>query len=61
MIITEIVILNGKNFKHSYSDENFYIQKEGTDKIYEEAYDTLNSNFTYIETDKKIEEGAEND
>lgn len=57
MIITETVILNGKNFKHSYSDENFYIQKEGTDKIYEEAYDIIDSDYTYFETDKKIEEG----
>ena len=55
MITTEIVTLNNKEFKKTYSDENYYIQKVGTDKIYEEAYDTLDSTYEYVETDKKID------
>lgn len=56
MIITEIVTLNNKEFKKTYSNENYYIQKVGTDKIYEEAYDTLDSTYEYVETDIDIED-----
>lgn len=55
MIITERVELNEKEFIHNYSDEGFYIQKQGTDEIYSDAYDLPEFNYVYIETDKKIE------
>ena len=54
MIIQEIVTINDKQFKHTFSDANYYIQKEGTEEIYAEAFDTLTSTFTYVETDKQI-------
>ena len=54
MIIQETVIIDGKQFKHTFSDSNFYIKKEGTEEEYAEAFDVMTSTFTYIETDKQI-------
>lgn len=39
-----------------FSTENFYIQKIGTDEIYEEAIDVENAPYEYVETEVKIEE-----
>lgn len=52
MIVTEIIELDGKNFKHIYSDQGYFIQKVGTDEVYPEAYDVMESDFKYIETDQ---------
>lgn len=54
MIVQEIVTINDKQFKHTFSDLNFYIQKEGTEEVYAEAFDVITSEFTYVETDKQI-------
>ena len=54
MIIREIVEINGKSFIHSYSDENFYIRKLGTDEVYSEAYDLPEKKYTYEETEDKV-------
>lgn len=59
MLITERVKINNKEFIHNYSDEQFYIQKNGTDELYESAYDLPEKKYTYIETDKKIEDEDE--
>lgn len=56
MVIKENIILNGKEFIKHYSNENFYIQKVGTQQIYSEAIDIPTANYEYVETDKKIEE-----
>lgn len=45
---------DGVNLYRSYSDENYYIKKDGTDEIYEEAIDIEDAPYTYSETDKKI-------
>lgn len=60
MIVTEMIRLNNRDFKKTYSDENFYIQKVGTEEIYSEAIDIPTANYEYIETDQKIEEDSEN-
>lgn len=60
MIITENITLNNRDFKKTYSNENFYIQKVGTEEIYSEAIDIPTANYEYIETDQKIEEDSEN-
>ena len=39
----------------TYSDENYMIQKVGTNEIYEEAIDIKNAPYEYIETTEKIE------
>lgn len=54
MIIQEIITIDDKQFKHTFSDSNLYIKKEGTEEIYTEAFDLPNSTFTYIETDKQV-------
>lgn len=44
------------NLYRTYSSKNLYIQKIGTDEIYEEAIDVENAPYEYQETNKKIEE-----
>ena len=60
MIVTEMIELNNRDFKKTYSDENFYIQKVGTEEIYSEAIDIPTANYEYVETNKKIEDNSEN-
>ena len=55
MIITETITINGKEFTKNYSDAGYMIQKFGTEEIYSEAVDPINSGRTYVETDKVIE------
>ena len=60
MIVTEMIELNNRDFKKTYSDENFYIQKVGTEEIYSEAIDIPTAKYEYVETNKKIEDNSEN-
>lgn len=55
MIKVENIVINNREFRKTYSDEGYYIQKKGTQEVYSEAIDVLNKNYEYIETDKKIE------
>lgn len=57
MIKTETVIINEKEFKHTYSDSGFYIERDGL--IYSDAMDPIDSDREYVETDKKIENETE--
>lgn len=54
MIVTENVRFGRREFKRTYSDEDYLIRKIGTDEIYSEAVDVLNSSYEYEETDEKI-------
>lgn len=45
---------DGVNLYITKSDSNLYIQKVGTEEIYDAAIDVENATFEYIETDKKI-------
>lgn len=47
---------DGVDLYKTYSDENYLIKKIGTDEIYDEAIDVETSNYTYEETNEKIEE-----
>ena len=47
---------DGVRLYRSYSDQNLYIQKVGTEEIYGEAIDVENAPYEYVETDKPIEE-----
>jgi len=47
MIITEELIINNRNFIHTYSDENRYILRDNVE--YYEAYDPKEFNRRYIE------------
>ena len=53
MVKTESVTRNGTDFDRTYSDEGFYIERDGVK--YSEAIDPKNSGRTYTETYEKIE------
>ena len=59
MVKVENVTINGKEFKKTYSDEGYYIQKKGTEQVYSEAIDIPSAKYEYEETDKKIEQQKE--
>lgn len=58
MIVREFYLERKDKVKlyRTYSDENYYIKKVGTEEVYDEAIDVENSLYTYEETDGKIEE-----
>lgn len=45
----------------TFSTENFYIRKVGTDEVYSEAIDVENAFYSYEETDQKIEEETQSE
>lgn len=47
---------DGVNLYRTYSDEKLKIRQLETGYIYDEAIDVEDSNYTYEETDMKIEE-----
>ena len=47
---------DGVNLYRTYSDENFKILQVETGNIYDEAIDVETANYTYEETNEKIEE-----
>lgn len=53
MIIQEQVILNGKEYTHTYSDEYRLVQVE-TGVVYDDAYDIIPMSYTYIESEEKL-------
>lgn len=46
---------DGVKLYRTYSDNNYMIQKIGTDEVYEEAIDVENAPFEYEETNELIE------
>ena len=54
MIIQEIVVVNKTQLKHTYSSDNKYIKQVETDILYSDVYDTLRTDYHYIETDQEI-------
>ena len=59
MIVREDIKINNKDFVKTYSDQHFYIERDGVE--YEEAIDPeeLAEERIYTETDKPIEEETE--
>ena len=53
MIVTEKIIINGKEFVKTYSDAGFMVERDGTH--YSEAIDLAEFGRTYTETDVRIE------
>ena len=49
MIIVEEKIINDRTFTYTYSDEGFYIERDGV--LYWDAYDPVDSGRTYTEKD----------
>lgn len=54
MIKQERIYLNNKFFTKTYSD-TYYIQKVGTNELYIEAYDLVENEYEYIETNISLE------
>lgn len=54
MIKTEVITINGKKYKRTYSDANFIIERDG--EKYGEAIDPIDVDRVYIETDELIED-----
>lgn len=50
---------DGVNLFRTYSDENKYIKKVGTNEEYSEAIDIEGAPYSYLETDKEIEKYEE--
>lgn len=50
---------DGVNLYRTYSDENKYIRKVGTNEEYSEAIDIEGAPYEYEETDKEIEKYEE--
>ena len=46
---------DGVNLYRTYSDENYKIRQVETGVIYDEAIDVENAEYTYEETEEKIE------
>ena len=57
MVVTEVVIINNKEFKHTYSDKGMKIMRENV--LYDEAYDPVGFDRKYEETDKAVGEEEE--
>ena len=54
MIQTEIVTILGKQFRRTWSDAGFLIERDGAQ--YSEAVDPLDSGRAYTETEAPIEQ-----
>lgn len=58
MVVTENVTINGKEFRKTYSDEGFMIERDGVQ--YSEAIDPIGfEDRVYTETDVLLEETTE--
>ena len=54
MIKSEITNINGKQYRRTYSDSGYYIERDGMQ--FSEAVDFLGADFVYTETNIKIED-----
>lgn len=61
MIVKELYKTRSDGVKlyRTYSNENFKIKQVETGNIYDEAIDVEGANYTYVETEEKIEEPME--
>jgi hypothetical protein len=50
---------DGVRLYRSYSDQNLYIRKVGTEEVHSEAIDVENAYYVYTETNQPIEEPIE--
>ena len=61
MVIIEIIEINKKPFCRHYSDNNKYIKQVQTGKEFTEAENLYPCGYTYIETEREIENIGEVD
>jgi len=56
MVKSDIIDINGKQYRKTYSDSSFYIERDGMQ--FSEAVDFIGADFVYTETNIKIEEDS---
>lgn len=54
MVKSEIIEINGTQYRKTYSDSGYYIERDGMQ--FSEAVDFLGTDFVYTETNIKIDE-----
>ncbi|MBQ2348231.1 MAG: hypothetical protein II388_07695 [Clostridia bacterium] len=54
MVKSDIIDINGTQYRRTYSDSGYYIERDGMQ--FSEAVDFLGADFVYTETDVKIED-----
>ena len=57
MVKSDIIDINGTQYRRTYSDSGYYIERDGMQ--FSEAVDFLGADFVYTETDVKIEDDTE--
>ena len=57
MVKSEVIEINGTQYRKTYSDSGYYIERDGMQ--FSEAIDFLGADFVYTETDVKIEDDTE--
>lgn len=60
-IVTKKQKLGRHYYMHTYSDEDFRIMQDQTGIIYDDAWDVLDTTYTYTETEEKIGDDGEED
>lgn len=53
MIVRETLIINNKVFIKTYSDTTKHIKQLPTNRIYPEAIDVENANYSYVEVSEE--------
>ena len=56
MVKSDIVDINGTQYRRTYSDSGYYIERDGMQ--FSEAVDFLGADFVYTETNIKIHNGT---
>ena len=56
MVKSDVIHINGKQYRKTYSDSGFYIERDGMQ--FSEAVDFIGADFVYTETDIKIDEDS---
>lgn len=54
MVKSEVIEINGRQYRRTYSDSGYYIERDGMQ--FSEAVDFLGTDFVYTETNIKIDE-----
>ena len=57
MVKSEVIEMNGTQYRKTYSDSGYYIERDGM--RFSEAIDVIGADFVYTETDVKIEDDTE--
>lgn len=58
MVKSEVIEINGTQYRKTYSDSGYYIERDGMK--FSEAIDFLGADFVYTETNTKMEEDTVN-